>query len=401
MPTFEYVAIDPAGERKKGTVSASSQRQARRDLRLRDLLAVELKEVAPRKPRALSLHGHVSAMQRVQAVRQMAALLQSGLPVEQVLIAVASQSTRAIQSGLVLVLERVREGERLSSAMTLAPALFTPLIRSVVSAGERSGRLADVMDELAGQLERAHQTEQKVRAALVYPAFLALMAAGMIGALLTIIVPRLIEQFDAYDAELPALTLAVVSVSRFLSATWPILLAVFAGIAIFLGRINRWPALKSRMDSATLSLPVIGPLARTVASARFARVFAILSGSGATVLEALSGAGRAAGNTVFEAASEEIAEKVRNGGSFAGALQKTGVFPPLMAHMVLSGEAGRNIANMMNRSAAYLESDFDTRSSVLVSLIEPAIILVMGAIVCVVVLAIMLPLLQINTFALQ
>ncbi|MCB9961391.1 MAG: type II secretion system F family protein [Hyphomonas sp.] len=401
MPAFEYVAIDPEGQRQRGTISADSQRLARRELRLRDLLAVELKEVQGGVRKKFSLRGHVTSAQRVQTVRQIAALLQSGLPVEQVLVAAASQSPKHVQLALLAVLSQVREGRRLSTAMNEATGLFTPLTRAVVSAGERSGRLGDVMDELAGQLERSYQIEQKVKAALVYPAFLGIMALAMIVALLTIIVPRLVEQFDVYGSQLPALTRGVIAVSNALIHAWPIWVALVIGLAVLAIRLPRMTALQARLDSLVLGAPVIGRLKRTIAAARFARVFAILSSSGATVLEALQGGGRAAGSHAFNQASEEIAERVRSGGSFAAALQRTGVFPPLMAHMVLSGEAGRNIPAMMNRSAAYLETEFDTRTATLMSLIEPAIILVLGGIVGTVVLAIMLPILQINTFAFQ
>ncbi|MEZ5998415.1 MAG: type II secretion system F family protein [Hyphomonas sp.] len=401
MPAFEYVAVDAAGIRQKGTVSADSQRLARRELRLRDLWAVELKEVKAGAKRSFGLQRGIPAAQRAQVIRQLAALLQSGLPVEQALTAAASQSSRQVQASLLAVLSVVREGARLSIALREAPQLFSPLTQSVIAAGERAGKLGDVMEELASQLERSHQIDQKVRAALIYPAFLAIMSLGMIVALLTIIVPRLVDQFDAYDAQLPMLTRIVVAVSNAMIKGWPIALLALAGIVFFSVQLGKSKRLRASVERIQLRTPLIGSFSRTIAAARFARVFSILSGSGATVLEALEGAARASGSEVLGQASAEIATQVRSGGSFAAAMQRTGDFPAMMAHMVLSGEAGRNIPAMMDKAANYLEADFDTRSAALMSLLEPAIILVLGGIVGTVVLAIMLPILQVNTFAFQ
>lgn len=401
MPTFEYVAIDTEGIRQKGTVSADSQRLARRELRLRELWTVELKEMRTASRRSFALGRRIPHAQRVQVIRQLAALLQSGLPVEQALNAAASQSSHQVQAALLAVLSVVREGARLSSALRESPQLFPTLTQSVVAAGERAGKLGDVMEELASQLERSYQTEQKVRAALIYPAFLAVMSIGMIVSLLTIIVPRLVDQFDVYDAQLPMLTRIVVGISNTMIKGWPVGLLILAGMILISVRFGKSRQLKVTIERLSLRVPVVGSLGRTISAARFARVFSILSGSGATLLEALDGAARASGSQLVGEASVEIASQVRNGSSFAVAMQKTNAFPPMMAHMVLSGEAGRNIPAMMDKAATYLESDFDTRSAALMSLLEPAIILVLGGIVGTVVLAIMLPILQVNTFAFQ
>jgi general secretion pathway protein F len=164
-------------------------------------------------------------------------------------------------------------------------------------------------------------------------------------------------------------------------------------------RAIRLPAIRRSLDRYSLSIPVVGPLNRTVCAGRFARVFATLSGSGATVLEALGGAKGAAGNLVFSDAADQIAERVREGGSFASALKATGVFPPMMVHMVSSGEAGRDIPGMMTRAADYLDNEFETGSSTLLSLLEPLIIVVLGGLVGLIVLSVMLPILQLNTLA--
>ena len=400
MPAFEYVAVDGEGRRQKGIISADSPRSARKELRLRDLMALDVTPVSEQRGHSSLIGGHISEKQRVLLVRQLSVLLQSGLPVEQALAAAAEDaSTPQVQRVLHAVKTEVTEGARLADAMNVAPKAFPVLLRSVISAGELSGHLGDVMERLATYLERSHQLRQKVQAALIYPAVLGVMALGMIIAMMLFVVPRLVEQFDLFDADLPLITRMVIGISDTLQ-TYGLLivlgLATFVFVAI---RMMKLPAIRQMLDRSSLNLPVIGELNRTVCAGRFARVFATLSGSGATVLEALSGAKGASGNLVFAEAADVIAERVREGGSFAGALKATGVFPPMMVHMVSSGEAGRDIPGMMTRAADYLDNEFETGSATLLSLLEPFIIIILGGIVGLIVLSIMLPILQLNTLA--
>ena len=400
MPAFEYVAVDGHGRRQKGIISADSPRSARRELRLRDLMALDVNPVSETAAKASRVRGGISEKQRVLLVRQLSVLLQSGLPVEQALAAAAEDaSTPQSQRVLHAIKAEVTEGARLADAMSIAPKAFPPLVRSVVSAGEMSGRLGDVTERLATYLERSHQLRQKVQAALIYPAVLGVMAVGMIIAMMLFVVPRLVEQFDLFDADIPLITRIVIGMSETLKAHG-ILIGLVLAIGIFLiVRAARLPVVRRAVDHYSLRMPIIGPLNRTVCAGRFARVFATLSGSGATVLEALAGAKGASGNLVFSNAADQIAERVREGGSFAGALKATGVFPPMMVHMVSSGEAGRDIPGMMTRAADFLDSEFETGSSTLLSLLEPLIIVVLGGIVGLIVLSVMLPILQLNTLA--
>ncbi|WP_291075590.1 type II secretion system inner membrane protein GspF [Hyphomonas sp.] len=400
MPAFEYVAVDGHGRRQKGIISADSPRSARRELRLRDLMALDVNPVSEKAATASRIGGRISDKQRVLLVRQLSVLLQSGLPVEQALAAAAEDAaTPQTQRVLHAIKTEVTEGGRLADAMAVTPKAFPPLVRSVVAAGELSGRLGDVTERLATYLERSHQLRQKVQAALIYPAVLGIMAIGMIIAMMLFVVPRLVEQFDLFDADLPLITRLVIGLSETLQSHGLWIALGLAMLAVAVARAIRLPAIRRSLDRYSLSIPVVGPLNRTVCAGRFARVFATLSGSGATVLEALGGAKGAAGNLVFSDAADQIAERVREGGSFASALKATGVFPPMMVHMVSSGEAGRDIPGMMTRAADFLDVEFETGSATLLSLLEPLIIVVLGGLVGLIVLSVMLPILQLNTLA--
>ncbi|KCZ87185.1 type II secretion system F family protein [Hyphomonas jannaschiana] len=402
MAAFEYVALDNDGKRRSGVISADSARSARKELRLRELMVLNVNPVAEKQAKSVILRGRISEKQRVLLVRQMSVLLKSGLAVEQALGACAgNENPVAVQKAVHTVRADVVEGARLSDAMALAPDAFPPLVRAVTSAGEMSGKLGDIMESLATYLERTYQLRQKVRAALIYPALLSVMALGMVVALMVVVVPRLVEQFDLFDAKLPLLTRIVIGLSNGVREYGLFILLLLAALSFLGARLLRQPAMRRSLDRAVLKLPLIGQQTRTVAAARFARVFATLSASGATALESLEGAKGAANNTVFADAADFIAERVREGGSFSAALSATGAFPPMMVHMVTSGEAGRDVPGMMNRAADFLDTEFETGSAALLAVAEPLIIVLMGGIVGLIVLSIMLPILQLNTLAMS
>lgn len=402
MAAFEYVALDAEGKRRSGIISADSARSARKELRLRDLMVLNVDPVAEKQSKTVVRRGRLSDKQRVLLVRQLSVLLKSGLAVEQALGACAgNENPVSVQKAVHTVRADVVEGARLSEAMALAPDAFPPLVRAVTAAGEMSGQLGEIMERLATYLERSYQLRQKVRAALIYPALLTVMAMGMVIALMVVVVPRLVEQFDLFDAQLPLLTRIVIGLSNGVREYGLIILLVLAALVFLGARLLRQPAMRRSLDRFVLRLPLIGSQTRTVAAARFARVFATLSASGATILEALEGAKGAANNTVIADATDFIAERVREGGSLSSALSATGVFPPMMVHMVTSGEAGRDVSGMMNRAADFLDTEFETGSAALLALAEPLIIVLMGGIVGLIVMSIMLPILQFNTLAMS
>ncbi|MFN7177966.1 type II secretion system inner membrane protein GspF [Hyphomonas sp.] len=402
MAAYEYRALTADGRRTSGVISADSPRAARQELRARQLTPVDVSEASDRKQGPSRSAGRMSHKQRTLFTRQLAVLLQSGMTVEQALAAAASDSSLPrVRSTVMGVRQMVMEGATLADALKSAPAAFPPLYRSVVAAGESAGKLPGVLEQLSASLERTYKMTSTAQAALVYPAVLGLMALAMVSALMVFVVPKLVEQFAMLGtSELPALTEFVIGTSTFLR-DWGLALILAIALTVFLfARALKSPAFKRRWDGFVLKLPLIGPLLRTLSASRFARVHATLAGSGATVLEALSAAGGAMSNLIFRDAAMSIRAAVQEGGTLSAAMKATGVFPPMMTHMVQSGEVARNVPDMMNRAAEFLESEFEATTRTALSLLEPAIIILLGGIVGTIVLSIMLPIMQLNTLAL-
>jgi general secretion pathway protein F len=402
MAAFEYKALTADGRRTSGVISADSPRAARRELRARQLTPVDLKETGIHGNGSLRPGGRMSHKQLTLFTRQMAVLLQSGMTVEQALAASAADGTAPnVRAVIMTVRQQVMEGIPLADALRSSPAAFPALYRSVVAAGEAAGRLPAVLEQLSASLERSYKMAATARAALVYPAVLGIMAILMVSALMVFVVPKLVEQFAMLGTtQLPLLTQIVISLSDFVRQWGLGTLLAIAAAGYLLNRALKSASFKRRMDAIVLGLPFIGPLTRTVAAARFARVHATLAGSGATVLEALSAAGNAMDNLVFRDAALSIRDTVQKGGALSAAMKASGVFPPLLTHMVQSGEIARDVPAMMNRAAEFLESEFEAATRTALSLLEPAIIILLGGMVGTIVLSIMLPIMQLNTLAL-
>lgn len=402
MAAYDYKALTADGRRTSGVISADNPRAARRELRARQLTPVEIEEAGTARKGRLRVGGRLSHKQRTLFTRQMAVLLQSGMTVEQALTAAAADgSAKSVRALILGVRSQVMEGVPLADALRAAPLAFPPLYRSVVAAGESAGRLPAVLDQLAANLERTYKMASQARAALVYPAVLGAMALLMVSALMIFVVPKLVEQFAMLGTtELPLLTRLVIGASD-LVRHWGWLIAGSAiAVSVIFNRALAAPAIRKRWDAFVLRVPFIGPMIRTLCAAQFARVHATLAGSGATVIEALSAARGAMGNTVFRDAAAAIIEQVQQGAPLSASMRKTGVFPPILTHMVQSGEAARDVPAMMNRGADFLESEFEATTRTLLSLLEPAIIIILGGIVGTIVLSIMLPIMQLNTLAL-
>ncbi len=400
MPTYEYVALGPDGRKANGVVSADTARAARRELRFRQLTPLTLSEASEEKSSQKIRKGGLSSSDRVIITRQLAMMIGSGTPVEEALGAVSTQSEKpGVRRLLASMRDRVSEGHKLSEALTDAGRAFPPLYRSVVAAGEVSGNLGQVLGQLAVYLEKSQKTRRKVQTAMIYPAVLACVALVVISLLMVFVVPRIVAQFDAFGDDLPPLTQMVIGLSAFMR-DWGIVfgLAVAGGVA-GLQRLLRRPAIKRRVDRFWLGVPVIGKLARTTNSARFARTFAMLLESRTPLAESLVAARGSLGNLVFVDALEGVIRNVREGMAPATALSKAGVFPPMLTHLAASGAASGNLPELMAKGADYLEDEFDGASSIALGLLEPFVILVLGGIVAMIVLSIMLPILQLNTIA--
>ena len=406
MAAFEYEALDAAGKKTKGLLSADSEAAARRELRRRRLapLSVQATADAPSGENILArLTGPqpVSERELMGITRQLATLISAGMPVEEAVGLIGAQDASASASRVLMrVRAKITEGERLSEAMASEPRSFPAVYRAMIAAGEVAGGLGDVLDRLADYLEKADALRRKVGTALIYPAVLGVVALGVVGVLLVFIVPRISEQFDSMGLALPAITRFMIGVSGFLQMTWPIILGVLVAVVIAYTVLIRRDAVKRQVDQLRLSLPGLGGFIRKLEAARFARTMGILVASGAVLPDALRAARKASANLPFQDVLHDVIEQVETGKGLADALRAAKTFPPIMVYMVAAGERSGRLAEMFTRAADHLENDIDGAVSVGLSLLEPGIIIVMGAIVATIVLSILLPILQLNTAAL-
>jgi general secretion pathway protein F len=400
MPAFEYEGLDAEGRNRRGTLGAESLTAARRDLLARGLTLTRLRAAAQEDRSASKTGGRIKPAPLALITRQLAVLIRTGSPVEEAVGVLASETeTRAAKAVLVRVRARIVEGRRLSEALLEEPASFPPLYCSVVAAGESVGALAPVLERLAAHLERREAVRRKVQAAMIYPIVLTCVALLVIGAMLGMVVPRVVEQFDTMDRTLPALTRGLVAISGGVrDFGLPVLVCIIlAGIAG--AQALKQPAARLMLDRALLRVPIIGRLIRDVDGAQFARTMATLVGSGATVLGAIRSAQATLSNHALRGHLGQIGDKVRDGAALSGGLKQAGVFPPMLAHMAASGERSGDLASLFDTAASFLESEFQARTDVALALLEPLIILIMGLAVVLIVLAIMLPILQLNTLS--
>ncbi len=404
MPDYAYVGLDTAGRERRGSVRADTPDQARAQLVSRKLYVVRIEPRAeagapPLLSSGLFTRRKLGAKQLTLFTRQLATLI-TVAPLEEALRTLSRQAEREeVRRVLGSVHEGVVEGRRLADAMGREPKSFPPLYRAMVSAGESSGTLPTILERLANLLERQAQVRGKVLSTLAYPTILAIVAAFVVFSLMMFVVPKVVEQFQDVGQELPLLTRMVIGLSNFLSNWWWALLLATA-LAGFLGaRALKEEGLRIKFDRMLLRLPLLGRLIRDLHAARMARTLSTMVASRLPLLEGLRLTTGTVHNRVLRAASADIAETIRTGGSLSGALRKTGVFPPLLVYLAASGEASGRLDLMLERAADYLDREFDAFTTTALALLEPAIIIVMGVIVALIVLSILLPILQLDTLA--
>lgn len=400
MGAFEYSALNERGREKKGVLEGDNARQIRQQLREQGLTPLSVEEVAQRETRersGFSLQRGISATDLALITRQLATLVRAALPLEECLQTVARQSERPrLKSMMVAVRSRVMEGHTLADGLGDFPHIFPELYRTTVSAGEQSGHLDVVLERLADYTEKRQQMRQKIMLALFYPVILTVVAILVTGALLTYVVPQVVQVFEGIGQELPWLTVALIAVSDFLRAygLWLImLLAVLVGVGISLLRRE---AMRFRWHRLLLHLPLIGRLGRGLNTARFARTFSILTASGVPVLEAMRLSAEVVGSLPMRQAVNDASHRVREGGGIARSLEHSRYFPPMTLHLIASGEASGRLEEMLERAADNQERELETTIAMVMGMFEPILILVMGAVVLVIVLAILLPIFDLN-----
>lgn len=406
MPNFSYVAVDPRGRERSGTVDAPSRDDARGRLAGRRLHVVRLTEgqgaTGPSPSTAMQLpwfeaQPRLRFKQLTLFTRQLATLGQV-TPLEESLRTISRQSDADdVRAIIARVADGVVEGRSLADAMNREPRSFPPLYRAMVAAGERSGNLFEILDRQSALLERQAVMRSKLLSALAYPAILTLVALGVVAALMIAVVPRVVEQFDNVGQQLPFLTRVIIAISAFLASSWWALL-LLAGLLLGLfSLLLRRPDFRLAVDRAVLRLPFVGRLIRDLHAARMARTLSTMIGSRLPLVEGLSLTSETVQNRALRAATSELVEAIRRGGSLSGALGRAGVFPPLLVYLAASGESAGRLELMLERAADYLEREFDAFTAAVLSLLEPMIIIVLGAIVTLIVLAILLPILQLQS----
>ncbi len=404
MSDYDYLALDTAGRERRGSVRAATPEDARASLAARKLYVVRVERstgatAAPLLSRSALFRRKLSPKQLTLFTRQLATLIQVS-PLEESLRTIGRQAEKEqVRAILLSVHGGVVEGRRLSEAMGREPASFPALYRAMVAAGESSGTLPRILERLSDLLERQAQVRGKVTSALAYPIVLAIVASFVVMALMIFVVPRVVEQFEDVGQQLPLLTRIVIALSEFLANWWWALAIALVAIGLLVAKALQEETLRLRFDAGLLRLPLIGRLLRDLHAARMARTLSTMVASRLPLLEGLKLTTQTVHNRALRAASVDITEAIRGGGSLSAALKRAGVFPPLLVYLAASGEASGRLDVMLERAADYLEREFDTFTATALSLLEPAIIVVMGAIVALIVLSILLPILQLDTLA--
>lgn len=400
MGAYEYVAMDQSGKQSKGLLEGDTPKHIRQLLRDRDLLPVSVTEVAKkeaRRQRSFSFRKGISSAELALVTRQLASLSQSGMPLEESLLAVSQQNDNPRTKSILLgVRAKVMEGYTLADGLGEFPQAFPELYRATVAAGEQSGHLDVVLERLADYTEARQALRQNITNAMVYPAALIVMAVSIIAFMLATVVPKIVGVFQSTSAELPGLTLGLITVSDFLRDYW---LALIIGLAVLgygMWRLLQREGPRRSYHQLLLRLPLTGRLTRGINTARFTRTLSILAGSGVPILEALKISAEVIENLPMRDAVVEATIRVREGASISKSLAVSKLFPPMMIHLISSGEAGGKLEEMLGRAAAGQEREVDGLIATLLGILQPLVIVFMGGIVLLIVLAILLPIFEIN-----
>ena len=382
-------------------LEGDTPRQVRQALREQSLTPMSVEQIATRgKNRSaptLGLRRSLSAAELSLVTRQLATLVQAGLPLEEALEAIGDQSEQPRTKSIVLgVRARVREGYSLAGSLAEFPQAFPAMFRATIDAGEQSGKLDGVLERLADYTENRQNLSQKARSALIYPILLVIMSIVVVAFMLAYVVPKVVSVFTSTGAELPWLTRALIAASEFVQSYWWLLLvgaiALIAGVRYVLSR----PGPKARWHAVQLNLPLFGRLTRGLNTARFMRTLSILASSGVPVLDSLRIAGEVISNVPMRRAVDEAAIRIREGAPISRSLKEQGVFPPMTIHLISNGEASGKLDDMLERAAVNQEREMDGLIAGLMSIVEPLVIVFMGLIVLTIVLAILLPIFNMN-----
>ena len=400
MGAFEYVAVDAGGKERKGILEGDTARHVRAALREQHLLPVSVAEVVQteaRRARSFGVGGGISSTELALLTRQLATLVRSGLPLEESLLAVSEQSERPrVQSIMIGVRSKVMEGHALADGFADFPKVFPEIFRATVAAGEQSGRLDVVLERLADYTENRQQIRSKVTGAIVYPVALTFFAVSIVTFLLGYVVPMVVEVFSSVKAELPLATRILIGVSNYVRSfgLWTAIALGAAGTFVVFRLRQLGP--KRRFHLFLLRMPLIGRLVRGSNTARFTRTLSILTASAVPVLEALRIAGEVVTNVPMREAVAEAAARIREGAPIGRSLAASRLFPPMTIHLISSGETSGELETMLERAADNQDRELDSLITALLGLLGPTLIIGMGLFVMGIVIALLLPIFQLN-----
>ena len=408
MAAFDYQAVNSKGKTVKGVIEGDTPRQARALLREQGLMPTEVNPTLGGKKKTKSKtgkvttgqdKGKVSAAELALMTRQLATLVESGLPLEESLMAVAEQGEKnRIKSMIMGVRTKVTEGYGLAESMAEYPKVFNRLYRAMVAAGEKSGHLDKVLNRLADYTEQREQMRSQLIQALVYPVIMTVVAIGVVAILLTKVVPQIVGQFEHMGANLPGSTKFLIASSEFLQANGLLIVLFIAIVMLAFSEMLKKPKFEMAFHRRLIELPGIGKVAKGLNTARFARTLSILSASAVPLLESMKISGEVLDNLHIKREVKLASDKVREGSSLHLSLEQTKLFPPMMLHMIASGEKSGQLEQMLGRAADNQDKEFEALVSISLKAFEPALMVVMAGVVLFIVMAILEPILQLNTF---
>ncbi len=398
MPAYQFTAIDTSGKQQKGVLEGDSARQIRQQLRDKALIPVAVHPVEQKDKHAQNqwFQKGISSYDLALLTRQLSVLVAAAIPLEEAIRAVGKQNEKAhVQNLLMSVRSKVLEGHSLANALNQS-GRFPELYIATIAAGERSGHLDLILDQLADYTENRFAMQKKVQGAMIYPSILMLMSFAIVMGLMTYVVPDIVKTFDQDKGALPWITVALMKASDFIRVAWPFLLAGTALGIFLLIRFLRTAAGHYAFDRLTLKLPLLSRLSKGINAARFASTLSILTKSGVPLVDALKIGAAVSNNWVIRDAVNVAAEKVTEGGNLATQLERSGYFPPMMVQMIRSGEASGELDRMLERASDMQDREVTTLISTLLALLEPLMLVLMASIVLVIVIAVMLPIVNMN-----
>ena len=401
MAAFEYKALEKNGKQKKGVMEGDNARQVRQRLKEQGLIPVEVIETKSKQKKnasqGLSFNRGISVNDLSLITRQLATLVQAGMPLEECLKAVAEQGEKAhIRNMMMGVRSKVIEGYPLAESFGEYPHVFDDLFCSMVAAGEKSGHLDTVLNRLADYAENRQKMRSKLQQAMIYPIMLTLIAIAVISFLLATVVPKIVDQFVQMGQGLPTVTEILLAASNFV-VHWGLLVVVAVVMAIVgVKWLLTKPHLRLAWDKKVLRLPVIGKVVRGLNTSRFARTLSICTSSAIPLLDGMKVAADVMSNKYFKQQVLEAADNVREGASLRISLEQTKLFPPMMLHMIASGEQSGELEQMLTRSADNQDRDFESLVNMALGIFEPLLIVFMAGIVLFIVVATLMPIIELN-----